>query len=151
MDKNLVLVSSAILVKEDKGKKFWFLVKNDEDSEWEFPRSMVRKVESSVRASIRMVGEQAGMTVRVIEEAGRAGGVTRVGNKIVPQRHIYYFMILLSELGEEIDFPEHQWIEDAKVLRTLSTKREQQMLKNARKEYAEWLKILKEEQKVAVV
>lgn len=146
MDKNLVLISSAILFKEDKGKKYWFLVKNDKEGGWEFPRTVVRKVESSVRASIRMMGEQGGMTVRVIEEAGRSGGVTSVNNKIVPQRHIYYFMILLSESGEAIGFSNFQWVEDSKVLRTLVSKREQQMLKNSRAELKTWSKRDEEEE-----
>lgn len=139
-DKNQVLSSSCITFRENKsGKKTWFLVQN-ENGDWEFPKTTVRKVESSVRASIRMTGEQAGMTVRVLEEAGRAGGVTTIGNKTVPIRYIYYLAIHLSDSGEAIGFDKTVWIDDTKVVRTLTTKRDQQMYKQAKKVLKIWEK-----------
>jgi len=139
-DKNQVLSSSAIVFKEPRsGKKAWFLVQS-EDGEWEFPKTTVRKVESSVRASIRMTGEQAGMTIRVLEEAGRAGGVTTVGNKTVPIRYIYYLAMHISDSGESIGFPKSEWLDEAKVLRSLASKRDQQMFKQAKKVLKIWEK-----------
>lgn len=146
LDKNLVLVSSAICFRGDGKDRKWLLVKNSEEGDLEFPRTMVRKVESSVRASIRMMGEQGGITVRVLEEAGRAGGVTSVNNKIVPQRHIYYLMMHLSDAGEEIGFIESSWVETSGVTRKLSTKREKQMFQDAKKILKEWEKTKKKEE-----
>ena len=138
MDKNLVLISSAIAFKDSKKGKLWLLVKNTDDGQWEFPRIVVRKVESSVRAAIRMMGEQAGSTIRVIEEAGRAGGVTTLGNQKVPQRHLYYLAKVLSYSGEVIGFSEHMWLETSKVTKKLNSKREKQMFKEAKKLCKEW-------------
>ncbi len=140
MNNNLVLISAVILCKDQGRGKRWFVVRHSEDGVWEIPKVVVRKVESSVRAVIRMIGEQGGMSIRVLEEAGRAGGVTTVNNKIFPQRHIYYLAIHLSSEGEAIGFEEHAWLDYAKAVRKLSSKRERAMLKQARKELKKWLK-----------
>ncbi|MFC1649890.1 hypothetical protein ACFL2C_04255 [Patescibacteria group bacterium] len=144
-DKNQVLISSALVYKESKvGNKRWFLIQNEE-GEWEFPKTPVRKVESSVRASIRMIGEQGGMSIRVLEEAGRAGGVTTVGNKTVPIRYIYYIAMHLSDSGESVGFKNSKWVADAKILRSLSTKRDQLAFKQSRKVLRIWDRDKKED------
>lgn len=140
MDKNLVLVSGAVLFKEGRGKRYWFIIKQGEDGSWEIPKVFVRKGESSVRASLRMMGEQGGMTTKVLEEVGRSGGVTSVSGKVLPQRHIYYLMILQSGTNEAIGFEESKWLEYAGAVRKLSTKRERAMLKSARKVLKKWKK-----------
>lgn len=140
MNNNLVLVSAVIIYKDIRGGRRWFIVRHSEDGDWEIPKVVVRKVESSVRAVIRMIGEQGGMSIRVLEEAGRAGGVTRVNNKILPQRHIYYLAAHLSSEGEVIGFEEHAWLDYAKTVRRLSSKRERRMLKQANKELKKWLR-----------
>ena len=151
IDKNLVLISSTVVVKIDKDKKkdFFFVIKSSEDDEWQFPRTVVRKGESSVRAGIRMMGEQGAMTIRMLEEAGRAGGVTTVNDKTLPQRHIYYVAKLISESGEAVGFEEAEWLEYASASRRLSAKREKQMLKNAREELKKWRKAREEKRKKA--
>ncbi|MCH7641557.1 NUDIX domain-containing protein [Patescibacteria group bacterium] len=140
MDTNLVLVSGAVVFKEGRGKRRWFIVMQGEEDGWEIPKVFVRKGESSVRAALRMMGEQGGMTTQVLEEAGRAGGVTTVNEKILPQRHLYYLMVLLSETSEAIGFDKFQWLEYAKAVRALSSKRERVMLRQARKELRKWKK-----------
>jgi len=140
MDTNLVLVSGAVVFKEGRGKRRWFIVMQGEEDGWEIPKVFVRKGESSVRAAIRMMGEQGGMTTQVLEEAGRAGGVTTVNEKILPQRHLYYLMVLLPGVNEAIGFDKSQWLEYAKAVRALSSKRERAMLRQARKELRKWKK-----------
>ena len=140
MDTNLVLVSSAVVFKESRGKTHWFVVKQSGAENWELPRVIVRKVESSVRAAIRMMGEQGGMTTQVLEEAGRAGGVTTINGKTMPQRHLFYLMMHLSSEGEAIGFDAIQWLEYAKAVRALSSKRERAVLKQARVELRKWKK-----------
>lgn len=140
MDKNRILISSGTLFKEVRGKLRWFIVKTNEDNGWEFPKVTVRKAESSVRAILRLLGEKGGLSTKVLEETGRSGGVTTVGNKTLPQRHIYYLMILKGLTEEAMTFPEHAWLEYAKCARKLSSKREKQMLKKARNEYKKWKK-----------
>ena len=141
LDKNLVIISGAIVFKEGRSKKRWFIVKqSDLEDSWEIPKVFVRKGESSVRAALRMMGEQGGMTTKVIEEAGRAGGVATVNDKTLPQRHIYYLMVRESGVGEVIGFAKTRWFTYADAVRKLSSKRERAMLKEARKGYRKWKK-----------
>ena len=140
IDKNLVLVASAIVFKEVKDTDLWFVIKSSEIDEWQFPKTVMRKGESSVRGCIRMMGEQGAMTLLLLEEAGRAGGVTTINDKTLPQRHIYYVAKMLSESGEAIGFDETEWLEYAKALRRLTSKREKAMLKQAKVELTKWRK-----------
>lgn len=135
-----VLVGAACLCKKQRGGSRWFVVKQNDDEGWELPKVTARRGESSVRATLRMMGEQGGMSTKVIEEAGRAGGVTTVNGKTLPQRTLYYFMILKSSEGEAIGFGESAWLKYAQAVRKLGKKRERAMLKLARKEYKVWLK-----------
>jgi hypothetical protein len=140
MEKNLVLVSGAIVFKEYRRKIKWFLVRHGEDGDWEIPKVVVRKVESSVRAILRMMGEQGGMSIKVLEEAGRAGGSTSINDKVLPQRYIYYLAVLLSSEGEPVGFEKGDWLKYADAVRRLPAKRERMMIKQARKEFRKWKK-----------
>jgi ADP-ribose pyrophosphatase YjhB (NUDIX family) len=137
---NIVLVSGAIVFKQEKGGSRWLVTKQGEEEGWEIPKVVVRKGESSVRAALRMMGEKGGMTTQILEEAGRAGGVATINGKTLPQRHLYYLMVLRAPSGEAIGFAEHKWLEYAKAVRKLSSKREQMMLRQAKKEYRIWKK-----------
>jgi ADP-ribose pyrophosphatase YjhB (NUDIX family) len=139
-NKNLVLISGACLFKETRGKRRWFIVKQTDEDGWEVPKVLVRKGESSVRAALRMIGEKGGITARVLEEAGRAGGVTTTNGKTLPQRHIYYLMLTKLAADETIGFPEFAWLEYAKATRKLNSKREKQMLKAANEVLKKWKK-----------
>ena len=140
MDKNTVLISVACLFKEGRGPDKWLVAKQEEDSGWELPKIASRKAESTARGAIRMCGEQLGVNTQVLEEAGRAGGVTSINKRVVPQRHLYYLMILLETSGESIEFYESKWLEYAKAIRKLPIKRDRQMLKAAKEELVRWRK-----------
>lgn len=135
-----VLVSGAVLFKEQRGKLSWFIVKLPDEEAWEFPKVLVRRGESSVRAALRMMGEKGGMTTKVLEEAGRAGGVTTVNDRTLPQRYLYYLMVMKTGTSEPVGFPKYAWFDYAKAARKLSSKREKQMLKSARSELKKWKK-----------
>ena len=147
MNNKRVLISGACVVKNGSGKPKWFVIRHNESDGWELPKIVVRKTESSVRAALRMMGEQGGMKTRVLEEAGRAGGVTTVNGKTLPQRHLYYLMIHRADSGELIGFKEYKWLEYAHAVRKLPSKRERQMLKGAREEYKKWKKERKKRRK----
>lgn len=132
INKNLVLVAGACAFKEKGGNLRWFLVKQNGEDDWEIPKVLVRKGESSVRAVLRMMGEKANMTTRVLEEVGRFGGITTVNGKRLPQRHIYYLMLEKSQSGEAIGFSDSTWLEYSKTLKTLLSKRERSVLKAAK-------------------
>ena len=138
VNKNVVLVGAACVVKESKGKKRWLVVKQNEKEGWELPKTMVRRGESSAKAVIRMTTEKGSMTAKIIEEAGRAGGATTVNGKTLPQRTLYYLMLLKNASKESIGFYDAQWFEYAKAVRSLPSKRERAMLKSAREAYKKW-------------
>lgn len=141
IDTNIVLISGAVVFKEARGKDYWFIVKQEGgEDKWEIPKVFVRRGESSVRASLRMMGEQGGMTTQVLEEAGRSGGVATINGKTLPKRQLYYLMVLILGGDEAIGFVDSKWLEYAKVIRKLSSKREKIILRQARKEYRQWRK-----------
>ena len=148
MDKNAILISVACIYKDKRGKRQWVIVKEEKDTEWELPRVLVRKTESSARGSIRMAGEMLGLDIKVLEEAGRAGGITTVNGKTVSQRHLYYLAQIREEVGEVIGFEEFEWLEYAKAIRRLPAKRDQQMLRAANTELKAWEKREKEKEKL---
>ncbi len=143
MTKNtILLISGGIVFKDYRGRRKFLLVKQKDEEGWEIPKVTVRRGESSVRAAIRMTGEQAGMNVRVLEEAGRSSGFATVGGKSVPQKHLYYLMLQKSG-GEIMGFEKFEWLEHDKALRRVTSKREKDMLKNAKSVLKEWEKVQK--------
>jgi ADP-ribose pyrophosphatase YjhB (NUDIX family) len=147
MNQNQVLISGAVVAKLEEGKAKWFLTRSSSGEEWEIPKVVVRKGESSVRAALRIMGEKGGMSTRVLEEAGRAGGSTTVGDKTVPQRHIYYLMLMRQTAGEAIGFEEYEWLDYAAAGRKLTSKREKSVLKQAKEIFVEWRKKRKKRKK----
>lgn len=138
MEKNLILVSGAVVFKESRGNTRWLITKQTSDGVWEIPKIIVRRGESSVRAAIRMMGEKGGMSTRVIEEVGRAGGVTSVNNRTFPQRYLYYLMLMKYTSGESVGFADYQWLDYNQALKRLSSKREKAILRRANIEYKNW-------------
>jgi len=131
INKNLVLVAGACIFKEARGSMKWFVIKQNDEDNWEIPKVLVRKGESSVRGVLRMMGEKANMTTRVLEEVGRFGGVTTVNGKKLPQRHIYYLMLAKAASAEVIGFPDSAWVEYGKLTKILASKRERGVVKAA--------------------
>ncbi len=140
MFKNTVIVSAAVVGEIIKGKFKLFLVKLGDNSDWELPKLTIRKTESSVRGALRMMGEQAGMRVRILDEAARFSSNTVVGGKTVQQKIFYYTMIHKADSGESIGFNESVWLEYAKAYKRLVSKKEKEALSNANKTLKEWWK-----------
>ena len=137
MKNSQILVSGAIVFKEYRRKKLFLVIKHNEEGKWEIPKITVRRGESSVRASLRMLGEQAGMNARVLEEAGRTTGVLTVNGKTIPQK-TYYYLIIHKAGGEVLGFTDFEWLEYGKASNKLELKREQDMLKSANKVLKKW-------------
>ena len=135
-----ILISVGCVYKESKGKKYWLSVRPSEDSAWELPRATVRKGESSVRAILRVLGEMGGMSVRVLEEVGRASATISVSNRSVPQKFIFYLLIYKSSAGEFIGFDDFKWLEYAKAVKEVGSKKEASQLRGARQVLAKWEK-----------
>ncbi len=131
MKQKLILVGAAVVYKKVKDKPVWFIVKQKEDSDWEIAKTNARRGESSVRAVIRMMGEQAAMNVKVQEEVGRTAGAAMVAGNTVPERKIYYLMFC-KEAKEVLAFIDSDWVDYAKATRKLKSKKDLAMLKSAR-------------------
>lgn len=135
-----ILIGGAVIVRETKNKKEFMLVKQKEDSDWEIPKVTVRKGESSVRAVIRMTAEQAGMSTRILEEAGRMTGNVVLNGKSIPQKHYYYLMLQKSGAADAIGFYDFQWLEFAQATKKIQIKKEKEMLKSGRDIFKVWEK-----------
>jgi len=146
VDKNMVIASVALVVRFTPRKEYWLLVREDEEGDWTFPKITKRKVESSVKAVIRLMQEKANMDAKVIEEAGRRGSMATVDGKTVSKRVIYYSMVERSS-GEAIGFTEQEWVEYAIAIRKLKSKRDRDMLKIAREQTNSWYKDKKRREK----
>lgn len=135
-----ILIGGAVVFRDQRGKRQFLVVKPKEDAGWEIPKVTVRRGESSVRAVIRMTGEQGGMTARVLEEAGRGTGTTVVNGKSVPQKFLYYLMLQKAGTTEIMGMGDYKWLEYGKASQKLSLKRDKDMLKGGRDVLKEWEK-----------
>lgn len=124
------LVGAGITYRRDKSKKEWLLVRTDQDADWEIPKTRVSRKESSVSAVIRMMGEDAGMRAKVLEEVGRSNTGEKINGALVPQSTIYYLVRHMG--GEEVlGFSDMKWFLGPQASRVLATAREKNMLKKA--------------------
>jgi len=135
-----------VVFRGNRGKTQFMLVKQKEEGDWEIPKVTVRKGESSVRAVIRMMGEQAGMTVRVLEEASRSTGNAVINGKSVSQKFYYYLMISKAGGLDAIGFHDFQWLEYGKVVKKVVLKKEKDVFRSAREVLKEWEKTHKNQQ-----
>ena len=128
-----VLMSVSVVFKK-KGKEFvWFLVKQGDSQDWELPRTIARRGESSVRASIRLMGEQGGMRARIFEELDRHIGAGKINDRVVTQKTLYYIMENLGSGEEPLAFVESEWLPAEKAVKKLKNAREIKVLKEASK------------------
>lgn len=137
---NIILTGGGIVFKDNRGKRYFLVVKQGE-GDWEFPKVTVRRGESSVRAVLRMTGELAGMNAKVLEEAGRASGVATINGKVLTQKYYYYLMIQKAGGLDIIGFDEFKWLEYGKAMKAIKLKREQEMLRQAKDVLREWEKV----------
>jgi hypothetical protein len=135
-------VSGAIVFRDYGGKRKFLIVKINEDSQWEIPKITVRRGESSVRATLRLTGEMAGMSTTVLEEAGRSSGTSVVNGQSMPVKYYYYLLVQRSG-GELLGFARHEWFEFSEALKKLALKKEKEMLKSAKSVLREWEKARK--------
>jgi ADP-ribose pyrophosphatase YjhB (NUDIX family) len=142
MNKNnqQILIGGALVFRDNRGKRQWLVVKQKDEGDWEIPKVTVRKGESSVRAVIRMTTEQAGMSARVLEEAGRGTGNTVINGKTIPQKYYYYLMVQKAGGIEVIGFNDFKWLEYGEAVRKIVTKKEKDILKSGKEVLKEWEK-----------
>lgn len=135
---NEILVGSAVIFKEGRGKKFFLLSKNAEGN-WELLKTNVRRGESSVRSVIRYTTEQGNMATRVLDEVGRATGAGTLNNRSITYKYIYYLM--LFKAGAEITgMGEIAWFNKEQAIKKITLKREKDMIKTANIMIKDWEK-----------
>lgn len=137
MKNNQLSISGALVFKDSRGKRFFLLVKDEEERKWEIPKVNVRRGESSVRASIRMTGEQAGINARVLDEVGRANGALVLNGRTVHVKYYYYLMVFRAS-GEILGFKDYEWFKYDAAVKKLTLKREISSLKKAREYLKKW-------------
>lgn len=139
---NKRLIGAAVVFKDQRGKRTFLIVRYGEEDEWEFPKITVRKGESSARSVIRMTGENAGISAKILEEAGRISKEARIDGRLVPEKTYYYLMILMA--GREVmGFSDYKWLEYAKAKQKLTWKREKDILVQTRDVLKQWEKAQK--------
>lgn len=137
---NEILIGGTVLFKDSRGKRYFLVVKQGEEGDWQLPKITVRRGESSVRAVIRMTGEMAGMNARVLEEAGRYSQPTTVNGKVLTQRFLYYLMVQKAGGSELIGFDKSEWMDYGRAVRKVASRREKEILKQGKKVLKEWEK-----------
>lgn len=135
-----ISIGGAAIFRDNRGKRQFLLVKGKEDGDWEIPKVTVRRGESSVRAVIRMISEQGGMSARVLEEAGRSTGNVIINGKSISQKIYYYLMVQKAGGSELIGFSEFKWMDFADAIKKVSLKKEKDILKDAKDVLKEWEK-----------
>jgi len=142
MNKNnqQITIGGAIVFRDYRKKRQFLLVKTKEDGDWEIPKAVVRKGESSVRSVIRITAEQGGITTRVLEEAGRATGIVIVNGRSVPQKFYYYILLSKGGSSELIGFNDFKWVQYAEAVKKVSLKKDKDMFKKAKEVLKEWEK-----------
>ena len=135
---NNISICGAVVYKEGRGKRFYWIVA-DKDGNWEIPKVTVRRGESSVRATIRMIGEIVGMNARVLEEVGRYSAVVLINGKAVPQK-TYYYLLSFKAATELMGFEKYQWMDFKKAIKSVELKREKEALKSAEELIKRWEK-----------
>ena len=134
MNKNILYVGAALIAKKRSVPGYtWLLVKIKPENDWEFPKSVARKGESSVRATIRMTQEQFFMNATVLEEADRFTGKAAPEEKALEKMTLYYLMLHKSG-GEDLSgFAEYKWFDEKAILKKLTSKKEVNAFKMAKK------------------
>ena len=125
------LVGVGTIFKLSKHKPIWFICKVSEEAPWELPKTIVRRGESSVRSILRLAVEQGQMRARVLEEAYRATVVVKGNGRAITQKHIYYLLVQ-KDAGEIIGFGKFAWLDYARAVKKLVSKKEQTALRAAR-------------------
>lgn len=124
-----MIVSGAVLFKNVGGSNRYFVVQDPSSGRWELVKLVVRKGESSVRAIIRLLGEKGGMSVRVVDEAGRFKNIATSNNKTVTQNNIFYVILFKLGSADAFGFERGLWLEYSKAHQKLSDSNEKEMLK----------------------
>lgn len=131
------LITAATVYRKKRGAVEWMVLKPEPKTPGELPKGPVRRGESSVGAILRILREDRGMTVEVMEESGR---LSRAGEKI-----IYY--LIESSNGETPRSKEIQkqekWGQYSQVAKYLGSDKEKKMLSLAKNVFKELQKVKK--------
>lgn len=135
-----MLVSAAIIFKEVRGKRKYLIVKTKDSKNWEIPKVIVRRGESSVRAVLRLTGEQCAMSARILEEVGRHSQSVVLNGRAVNQK--YYFYLLMQRFGgdEILSFDETSWVDLPSAAKKVTDKKDKEMFNNTKDVLKIWEK-----------
>lgn len=124
------LVAGATLFKRRNGLPVWLVVKTDSKGQWELPKGLVRRGESSVGSILRAMREDAGLIMEVLEEAGRT--------TISAEKAIFYLGERISAIPAENVYKQEKWLPYMQAKKSLGLEREKKMLVQANEVLKEW-------------
>lgn len=124
-------------------KTEWLVTKATKDSDWELPKSGVRRGESSVSALIRAMQEEMGLKGRVLEESGRTNLIKTADGEQVNEKLLFYLVRTAPAEETKGRFAEKRWAGYTQAHKLLGLVREQKILEQA----AEILKECRKENK----
>lgn len=125
------LVAGATIYKKRNSSREWLLVKKDSKDDWELPKGLVKRGESSVSSVLRTIRENVGLTVQIIEEAGRTI-VPKVKNgQRLTDKIIFYLGERISIFPLEPTYAQERWLPYSRARRLLGLGREKKILEQA--------------------
>ncbi|MBI2267952.1 MAG: NUDIX domain-containing protein [Candidatus Blackburnbacteria bacterium] len=136
------LVAGATVYRKRNGSPpLWLVIKNEQDGDWELPKGLVRRGESSVGSILRILREEGGMVVEIIEEAGRATASRTKNGSRSTDKIIFYLSEMHSSLfSESIYYTQEKWLAYSRAKKALGLEREKRILKQANDTLKECLK-----------
>lgn len=124
------LIAGMTVFKRRNGSPVWLVVKKAAKGEWELPKGSVRRGESSVASILRVMREDAGLIMEVLEEAGRT--------TISAEKAIFYLGERISAIPAENVYKQEKWLPYIQAKKSLGLEREKKMLVQANEVLKEW-------------
>lgn len=125
------LITGATIFRKKRGQVEWLVVKADSKSAGELPKGTVRRGESSAGAILRILREEQGMSVEVLEESGRINSSSKI---------IYYLIEQSLPSDKQRITHQEKWGQYSKIVRALGSERERKMLSQAKDVLKELIK-----------
>ena len=135
------LVTAATVYRKKRGGFDWLVIKPNAKTPGEFPKGPVRRGESSVGAILRILREERGMTVEVMEESGRFNQTTSKNGTKANEKYLYYLIEATGISTIKDAKKQEKWGQYAQISKLVSSDKEKKMLSQAKD-------VLKELQKV---
>ncbi|MBI2590960.1 MAG: NUDIX domain-containing protein [Candidatus Blackburnbacteria bacterium] len=117
------LTTGATIFRKKRGQAEWLVVKFGSKTPGELIKGPVRRGESSVGAILRILREEQGMSVEVLEESGRISSSQKV---------IYYLIEQSAPADKQRITHQEKWGQYSQIVRVLGSEKERKILQQAK-------------------